>query len=202
MRSITLRKLLAGKVILLVLAHILVFSYVLPRVDVIRVVDTEIKRVDATNKDGSVSTRDVYQIQGVRISNEKPRVYRNEDNWFYLKPNSANLQTEASNHSNKEKTVAITMYGWRFTPFSWFPNAIDIKPVDDDYRHIPVFNIFFLLAYGGLVFFLVRKSVTFSRNVRERAEERQEKAAETRQRKDKSAQTGAEGDGLDEFLSS
>ena len=174
MRSLNWKKLLGIKALVLIFVHVLVFSYALPRTNVVKIVDTEIKRVDTHNQDASVSTVDVYQIQTTLIENDKPRVYRNEDNWLYLKLNSADLQTVAASAANKESAVAITSYGWRLQLLSMFPNAISIKEVDPDYRHLPIFNILFLVAYfGGLAFLIMRVSKAVS-GARERSEQRAE----------------------------
>lgn len=176
MKSLNWKKLLGAKALLLILVHVLLFSYVLPRVKLVEVVDTEIKRVDVQNQDGSVTTTDVYQIQTRLTRNNKPRVYRNEDNWLYFKLNSADLQTVAATAKRDSATVAITSYGWRFQLLSMFPNAISIKEVAADYRHIPVFNILFLVAYfGGLGYAIMRASKAIGR-----ARERREIEAEER----------------------
>ncbi|MBD0865099.1 MAG: DUF1523 family protein [Rhodobacteraceae bacterium] len=174
MRALNWKKLAGIKALVLILVHGLVFSYVLPRVNVVKVVDTEIKRVDIQNQDGTITTTDVYQIQTTLARNDKPRVYRNEDNWIYLKLNSADLQTVAANAARNDATVALTSYGWRLQLFSMFPNVIAIKEVGVDYRHVPVFNILFLIAYfGGLGYLIMRVSRAVS-GARERQEQRAE----------------------------
>lgn len=172
MLSSPIKKLFAAKVVLVLLLHVVVFSYALPRVSVVQVVATEIKRVDTQNPDASVATQDVYQIQTNRIEDGKPRVFHNEDNWIYLKFDSADLQTLAATAERKDAAVAITSYGWRVPFLSMFPNAISLKEVDPDYRHIPFFNIVFLTAWFGALAFLWFRINTAMANTRRRLEER------------------------------
>ncbi len=150
-------------VLLLILGAFL--HYTLPQRDIVRVVNTYEERQDFggmgdlfwKNTRGATAeqpaTRDVLFIQTVK-SNGKVMVYRNQDTGFgwppYLKFDTANLQTEASDAlstGDNPRWVAIRHYGWRNT---WlfggiFPNALSMKPVDGpDTQLIPWFNIVFL----------------------------------------------------------
>ena len=150
-------------VLLLMLGAFL--HYTLPQRDIVRVVNTYEERQDFggmgdlfwKNTRGATAeqpaTRDVLFIQTVK-SNGKVMVYRNQDTGFgwppYLKFDTANLQTEASDAlstGDNPRWVAIRHYGWRNT---WlfggiFPNALSMKPVDGpDTQLIPWFNIVFL----------------------------------------------------------
>ncbi len=144
-----------------VVAIVLFLHYNLPRTDVVQIVGTDIKRTDSNKKD-EVATRDVRFITSI-MRNGKTRVYRNEDTGWgwppYFKFNSADLTGQAQSlASETEKPwVLVTYYGWRSTVLSLFPNAIGIEKVDKDYRHLPLFNIFFLLALAIGAFFLVRR---------------------------------------------
>ena len=140
-------------IILLVALH-----YSLPQVDVVRSVGVEIKRIDDKDAEaGQNRTRDVYQLQMETPSGD-PMVYRNEDNLLYLKFDSADLQAQIQSFAADKQLVALRHYGWRLTLFSTFPNAIKAWPVEDGYRHIPVFNTLVLIGLGSLIFFVIRRT--------------------------------------------
>lgn len=131
--------------------------YALPQVDVVRAVGVEIKRLDATESNAAeASTRDVYYIQ-METQDGDPRVYRNEDNFIYLKFDSADLQARVQSLSANKELVALRHYGWRVQLFSMFPNAVKAWPVEEGYRHIPVFNTLVLLVLGGIFFMIYRR---------------------------------------------
>lgn len=152
-----------------------VLYYTLPRHDVVRIVNTEVRRVDfgdnslfwanagSGDAEGTVS-RDIYFIATVRPS-ERPRVFRNEDTgWVwppYFKLNSSNLQAKAANltsSTENPKWVSVRFYGWRFEPLSIYPNAVSMKQVDGpDYSGINWFNIIFLTGFAGVVYALHRR---------------------------------------------
>ncbi len=54
-------------------------------------------------------------------------VYENTDSLVYFKFKSANLQNKAMKLNGKK--VEITKSGWRFGPFSWYENILDVKEV-------------------------------------------------------------------------
>ena len=162
---------------LLPLAIVVAFlHYSLPGHDVVRIVGTEVNRMDRPAKapaeqdavSGGSVTRDVRFINTVR-PNGDPSVYRNEDtDWgfpWYFKFDSGNLQARAQDLISDKadpEWVLLTHYGWRIEIFSMFPNAVAIKPVDGpDYTAIPWFSIVFLLALAVLLFFLVRGGLRF-----------------------------------------
>lgn len=143
---------------LLLITGVLVHYY-LPQRDIVKVVGTEVKRMDISKGSpfwdspdvgtNDEATRDVRFISTVR-ENGKTRVYRNEDTgWsfpFYLKFDSSDLDAKAKEMTDKEgQFVAVTHYGWRIKLFSIWPNATKIKPVSGpDALLIPWFNIVFL----------------------------------------------------------
>lgn len=132
--------------------------YALPQVDVVRAVGVEIKRIDATDPDAAQpSTRDVYQLQ-METPDGAPMVYRNEDNMLYLKFDSANLQAQVQSFAADKQLVALRHYGWRLTLFSAFPNAIKAWPVEEGYRHIPIFNTLVLLGLAAIFFLVYRRA--------------------------------------------
>lgn len=149
--------------------------YTLPRHDIVRIVNTEVRRVDfgenslfwsnaGTGEAEGTQNRDVFFIDSIR-PNGRPRVYRNEDTGWgwppYFKLNSSNLQALAQDKSSTEaapKWVMVRFYGWRFEPMTIYPNAVKIKSVaGPDVRIIPWFNIVFLTLLAALVFALWRR---------------------------------------------
>lgn len=168
---------------------IAVLHYSLPQVDVVRAVGVEIKRVDVTEGDtGKSRTRDVYLLQ-METLDGNPKVYRNEDNFLYGKFDSADLQTQVQSFAADKQLVALRHYGWRLRLFSTFPNAVKAWPVEEGYRHIPLFNMVVLAFIGYLIFILVRyirrvfkaldekrRSLDAERAAREAAASREEQA--------------------------
>lgn len=140
-----------------VLIFLVMLNYALPQVDVVRAVGVEIKRVDVTqDASGQQRTSDVYFLQ-METPNGQPRVYRNEDNLLYGKFDAANLQAQIQSFAASKQLVALRHYGWRLTLFSTFPNAVKAWPVEEGYRHIPVFNILVLLGLAGIAFLGARR---------------------------------------------
>lgn len=135
--------------------------YALPQVDVVHAVGVETKRVDQSRETGEKTTRDVYYVQTERTGTANPSVYRNEDNLIYLKWNSADIQAKVQSLAKDKQLVAVQHYGWRIRFLSMFPNTLDVWAVDEDYRHIPIFNIAFLgfLAVMGLLSYRKVKSI-------------------------------------------
>ena len=156
------------------IAIFLFFNYTLPDRDVVRIVETEVRRVDFGENSvfwaqpdvgagASGGSRDVRFINAV-AENGAIRVYRNEDTGWgwppYFKLDSSNLQTAAADlvsTSANPQWVVITHYGWRAEIFSAFPNAVAVRAVETpDVRLIPYFNIGLIVVLLGLVFWLWR----------------------------------------------
>lgn len=143
--------------------------YTLPHQDVVRIINTEVRRVDFgensifwaqndTGQEGAGSTnRDVRFIEAFNAKG-RPMVYRNEDTGWgwppYFKLDSSNLQTEVHDLiSTKEnpKWVVLRHYGWRNEFLSIYPNAVAVRPVDGpDVRLIPWFNIIVLTLLAAI----------------------------------------------------
>ncbi|WP_071673212.1 DUF1523 family protein [Nioella nitratireducens] len=138
-----MRKVTIALIALLTFVAGLGLHYALPRVSTVQVLGVEVKREDTDQR-----TRDVYMIQAQLIDGGAVRVFRNDDAWFYLKFDSANLQARATGLSRDEavEAVAIRHYGWRIPVLSMFPNAISAWPVELGYRHIPLFNMAVILT--------------------------------------------------------
>lgn len=147
------------------------YHYTLPQVDIARITDTEVKRVNpgvnslfwSSGEGGSAADateRDVYFIH-TRLANGKVMVYRNEDTgWIwppYFKFDTANLQAEASDlrsTENDAQWVSIRHYGWRILQFSIYPNALSIRTVDgpDVEKPLPWFNAIIIVGSAALFF--------------------------------------------------
>lgn len=150
-------------------------NYCLPGHDVVRIVGSEVRRVETRGNsifwagsepsNATTGSRDVKFISAIR-QNDRPVVYRNEDTGWgwppYFKFNSSDLQARAADlTSTKEapKWVLVKQYGWRNQLFSIYPNALSFKAVDGpDVRVIPWFNIVFLTGLAAL-FLLIRRLV-------------------------------------------
>lgn len=128
------------------------FHYSLPSRDIVRIVGTEVRLVEEARTDSQGNTvpfqDDVFFIKTVE-KDGSPRVYRNEDNLWYLKFDSGNLDTQASNMvstSSEPKWMVVTHYGWRITFLSMYPNAISMREAEGpDESLTPWFNIIFII---------------------------------------------------------
>ena len=144
--------------ILLALLLLALLDFYLPAKDVVRIVDTDVKRMNVVSRDfveedavnSSIITRDVRFINTV-WPDGKPRVYRNEETgWgfpFYFKFDSGNLQTEAQDQrstADAPNWVIVTHYGWRIEIFSMFPNAVHVETAPGpDHTAFSIFRIVF-----------------------------------------------------------
>lgn len=179
--------------------------YALPQVDVVRVVGTDVKRVDVTevasgSEEPRVRTSDVYfllaESPGGRVRN-----YRNQDAWVYLKFDSSDLHTRLRSISqDEENLVAVRHYGWRIPVFSAFPNAVNAWPVEPGYRHIPVFNILFLSILFSGIGYLGWRIRRFRQAWTERLEQEARAQREADARRDRERRK-APGKDLEDFLS-
>ncbi|MBF9028964.1 DUF1523 family protein [Rhodobacterales bacterium HKCCE3408] len=151
-------------------------NYTLPDRQVVRIVDTETRRVDFSNfnrmfygagdSGGPTRTdsREIWFIQSID-ANGRTRVFRNEDTGLfgwppYLKTRSQDLQTEAADLASTEanpRWVVVTHYGWRSNWLSVYPNAVAIREVDSpDVSLFPWLNIIILGVIALILFALWR----------------------------------------------
>jgi hypothetical protein len=126
-----------------------------PKYDVVKIQGTEVKR---TSEKGSIDVtfKDVYYIYTIKEGS--PLVLRNEDAFFYMKFNSADLQTLAQEFENG--MAQVKYYGIRSTWFSLFPNAIGIKSNTESTTDFSLFlwvNLFISFILISFVFYRVRK---------------------------------------------
>ncbi|WP_114287995.1 DUF1523 family protein [Candidatus Halocynthiibacter alkanivorans] len=169
------------KLALMALIALLIFSflhYTLPQRDIVRVTNTEVRRVDfgsnsifwaaADTGTATQANRDVRFIEAF-YPNGKPMVFRNEDTGWgwppYFKLDSSNLQAEARDFvSTKEapQWVAISHYGWRNEYFTIYPNAVGVKPVaGPDVVLVPWLNIVILVLLALGLLLVVRMWMQF-----------------------------------------
>ena len=183
MTSIKKIKIGIGVVLILIIA--LFFHYNLPRTAVVQISGTDIKRMDKTKEieekqgktDGQVKsephTTDVRFVNSVSRKG-KPLVFKNVDTGWgwppYFKFNSANLTAKAQAFATDQNKpwVLVKYYGWRFTVFSMFPNALALKQVNQNYTHIPLFNIVFFILLFVLIFIIRRQFKKLVAKVRDR----------------------------------
>ncbi len=155
-------------------------DYTLPSHQVVRIVGATTQRIDlganawfyAAPDAGTARAagRDVKFIQTI-LPDGAPLVFRNEDTGWgwppYLKFNSFNLQTEASNlvsNADKPKWVMVTYYGWRMQLLTIFPNAVAMRPVaGPDASVFPWFNTIFLILLAVAAFLVWRSWRRFRR---------------------------------------
>lgn len=176
-----LRKLKWILIALLVIVVGLFLHYNLPQNDIVRIVNTSVKRQDFSwenswafsapesgNAPSSATSRDVLFIDTIQ-PNGRPMVYRNEDTAWgwppYFKFNSFDVQASAANLTSTQdspKWVAVTHYGWRIPFLTIFPNAIKLRPVDGpDATVIPWGSIVILTILAILVILFWRMWAQF-----------------------------------------
>lgn len=155
----------------IVVVIVLFAHYTLPGRDVVRIVGTDVKRMDIGSSswfwaapDAGTNpnwTRDVRFVNAV-WPNGEPRVYRNEDTEWgwppYFKFDSGSVTARAQDLAQKDDVwVAVTHYGWRIKLFTIFPNVIKIEQVaGPNVVLIPWFNLLFFLVLGSLAYLALR----------------------------------------------
>ena len=170
----TSKKLKIGFGAVLITILFLFFHYNLPRTSVVQISGTDTKRVDKAGRiekkengkdkkeNAATQTADVRFINSVSRKS-KPMVFRNEDTGWgwppYFKFDSADVTAEAQAFAADQGKpwVLVKYYGWRIKMFSMFPNVLDLKKVEKEYTHIPVFNIIFFILLVTLVLTVRRK---------------------------------------------
>ncbi len=155
--------------VLIVLGFAGWLQFYLPSYDIVRIVNTDIKRVDSSGFFDSespgatqTSTRDVRFINGAMPDGD-PRVYRNEDTGWsfppYFKFSSGDLHAEAQaliSTAEAPVWVRVTHYGWRFSYLTVFPNAVAVERVTGpDATVIPWFNIIFLSVIAFVLLWII-----------------------------------------------
>lgn len=148
--------------------------YSLPDREIVKIVGTEVVRIEVERPDGSIVIQDQRQING-QTPNGRPSVFRNEDtDWAwppYLKFDSANLQAQAQSargqNDGEASWMVVRHYGWRIPYLSMFPNALSMRPATGpDEALVPWLNIF-LISLLALIVLIVWRVLTilFDRHV-------------------------------------
>ncbi|MEM9735214.1 MAG: DUF1523 family protein [Pseudomonadota bacterium] len=148
--------------------------YSLPDREIVKIVGTEVVRIETELSDGTLGTIDQQRIN-TRRQDGSLSVFRNNDtDWGwppYFKFDTADLQASAQVYGNESEAdkvyVVVQHYGWRLPWFSMFPNAISIREADGpDETLIPWFNIVFVtLLIIALLFIRRMLILLFDRHV-------------------------------------
>jgi hypothetical protein len=139
----------------------------LPSYDVVRIVGTDVKRLDVeVTEGGETRTRseDMRLINAI-APDGSPRVFRNQDTGWgwppYFKFDSGNLSAKAEDSVSTEKDpewFVVTHYGWRVTFLSQYPNAVSLRPAEGpDETIVPWVNIVILAVLAALFLFVRRR---------------------------------------------
>ncbi|HET6416165.1 MAG TPA: DUF1523 family protein [Polyangiales bacterium] len=144
-----MRKLGIALAVLVTLLFAGTLVYFMPRATMARITGTDVKRMDKTDMAGGEgTTRDVRFLYATELDSKKARVFRNEDNGWYLKWNSGDIAAEASKLASKEeeKIALVKFYGLRIAILDSYPNVLSLKEVDADYVYVPWVNMVVLLV--------------------------------------------------------
>jgi len=144
-----MRKLGIALAVLVALLFAVTLYYFMPRATKVLITGTEVKRMDTKDPGtGDHRSRDVRFIYAKDQDTQKARVFRNEDNGWYLKWDSGDIAAEASKLAKNEvdETALITYYGIRIAILDSYPNALSLKEVEPDYVYIPWFNMVVLVV--------------------------------------------------------
>ena len=130
--------------------------YFMPRATKILITGTEVKRMDTKEPGtGEHRSRDVRFIYATELETKKARVFRNEDNGWYLKFDAGDIAAEASKLAKNEidETALLTYYGVRIAILDSYPNVLSLKEVAPDYVYVPWVNMVVLIVL--LILFIV-----------------------------------------------
>jgi hypothetical protein len=158
---------------LIIWASVALFlHYELPRYDVVRITNTETRRIEAggnamfwANPGTSGATnqisRDIFFVDAF-LPNGRPRVYRNEDTGWgwppYFKLDSANLQARLNDAVSTQadpQWMVLRYYGMRVELITIYPNVLNAWPASGPDERVTnwfriVFLSLFVLVFGAL----------------------------------------------------
>ena len=156
----------AALFLLVIIPALAIAHFYTPSVDVVRITGINTIRVDTdrdpNNNNQPGQTRDVYEIFAESFDKKRIYVYENEDNAWYLKFNSADVQSRANAiataRDDKDRIAAVTHIGWRIPLLSMFPNALSVKNVDASYSTFPslaliIWGVIVLIGAAGWLMF-------------------------------------------------
>ena len=168
-----MRWFIRGLFLMAALIVVAFFHYSLPSRDIVRIVGTEVIRMDVgegswlwASKDAGTNTEQTRDVRFINAEFEdrSPRVYRNEDTGWswppYLKFESGNLQSQAQSFakSQEERWAIVHHYGWRIPLISLYPNAYKIKEATGPNQQLfPWFNVVFLTILFLALFAIWRR---------------------------------------------
>lgn len=129
-----IKKIFIGYLVLYTVITFIAFLYILPSTDIVVITKTETQRgkdaiFQSLHKD-SGPARDTYYIS-TRNKNNKIMMYRNENNSWYMKFDSADIQAQADSIIESQQKAVIVSYGFRSTILNLFRNVLKIKSVSD-----------------------------------------------------------------------
>lgn len=129
-----IKKIFISYLVLYTLISFFAFFYILPSSDIVVITKTETQRgkdviFQSSHKD-SGPARDTYYIS-TRNKNNEVMMYRNENNSWYMKFNSADIQALADSIIETQQKAVIVSYGFRSTIMNSFRNILKIKSVPD-----------------------------------------------------------------------
>jgi hypothetical protein len=160
--------------------------YSLPSRDIVRIVGTDVKRMDISpgawfwaSVDSGTNpgeTRDVRFVNSTKADGS-PRVYRNEDTGWgwppYFKFDSGDLTAEAQAAEDSEGWYVAKHYGWRSLWLTTFPNLLTIRPATGpDEKLFPWFNIVFIACLLAMLYLVYRFFMRVGREIAEEVDER------------------------------
>jgi hypothetical protein len=152
----TMRKLGIALAALVTLLFAGSLYYFMPRATKVLITGTEVKRMDTKEPGtGEHRSRDVRFIYATELETKKARVFRNEDNGWYLKFDAGDIAAEASKlaKNDVDETALLTYYGVRIAILDSYPNALSLKEVPPDYVYVPWVNMVVLVVL--LILFIV-----------------------------------------------
>jgi hypothetical protein len=147
--------------IVIAIPVLLLLNFYLPSNMLVRVTGTNVIRIDndsnSNNNDVPGATRDVYEIYADSLDSQTSYVFVNEDLTFYLKFDSATVQSRATSIAANKGVAMIRYIGWRVPILSMIPNVIDVEPADPNDSTLPVAQIVvYLLIIGGIAYVWLR----------------------------------------------
>jgi hypothetical protein len=155
----TMRKLGIALALLVTLLIAGTLYYFMPRATMVLITGTEVKRMDTKEAGtGEHRSRDVRFIYAKEFETKEARVFRNEDNGWYLKFDSGDIAAEASKlaKNDVDETALLKYYGVRVAVLDLYPNTLSLKEVQPDYVYVPWVNmvvlvvLLFLFIFAGV----------------------------------------------------
>ena len=145
----TMRKLGVAVAVLVALLFAGTLYFFMPRATKVLITGTEVKRMDSKEPTtGKHRSRDVRFIYATDLSTKKARVFRNEDNGWYLKFDAGDIAAEATKlaKNDVDETALLKYYGLRIAIFDAYPNVLSLTEVEPDYVYIPWASMIILVV--------------------------------------------------------